>query len=101
MAALAASELETLEPRQTELEASIRRLLVPKDPRDEKNVLVEIRAGAGGDEAALFAADLARMYMRYAEGRRWKTEIVSAHETGQGGYKELIFEVKGVGLTAA
>jgi peptide chain release factor 1 len=97
MAELAAAELADLEGREAELEQAIRRLLVPKDPRDERNVLVEIRAGTGGDEAALFAADLARMYMRYAETRRWKTEIISAHDTGQGGYKEIVFEVKGKG----
>jgi peptide chain release factor 1 len=97
LAELAASELADLEARGAELEQTIRRLLVPKDPRDQRNVLVEIRAGTGGDEAALFAADLARMYMRYAEQRGWKTEIISAHDTGQGGYKEIVFEVKGRG----
>ncbi len=97
MAALAQAEVDDLQARQEQLEAEIQRLLLPKDPRDDKNVIVEIRAGTGGDEAALFAADLARMYMRYAEERRWKTEIISANETGQGGYKEVIFEVKGHG----
>ena len=97
MAALAQTEIGELETRQEELEGAIQRLLLPKDPRDDKNVIVEIRGGTGGDEAALFAADLARMYMRYAEARRWKTEIISANETGQGGYKEVIFEVKGHG----
>ena len=95
LAEMAAAELADLEGREAKLEQRIRRMLVPKDPRDERNVLVEIRAGTGGDEAALFAADLARMYMRYAEQRRWKTEIISAHDTGQGGYKEIVFEVKG------
>ena len=95
LAEMAAAELAELEGREATLEQRIRRMLVPKDPRDERNVLVEIRAGTGGDEAALFAADLARMYMRYAEQRRWKTEIISAHDTGQGGYKEIVFEVKG------
>ncbi len=97
MMALAEGEIQTLEARQSELEAHIRSLLLPRDPRDEKNVLVEIRAGTGGDEAALFAADLARMYMRYSEDRGWKTSIISASETGQGGYKEIVFEVKGRG----
>jgi len=72
-------------------------MLVPKDPRDESNVYMEIRAGAGGDEAGLFVADLLRMYMHYAEARRWSVEIISANETGIGGYKEVIFMVKGKG----
>ncbi|MBN2470823.1 MAG: peptide chain release factor 1 [Anaerolineae bacterium] len=97
MAAMAQAEVSELEAQQNQLEAQIQHMLLPKDPRDDKNVIVEIRAGTGGDEAALFAADLARMYMRYAEERRWKTEIISANETGQGGYKEVIFEVKGHG----
>lgn len=95
MAALAQAEVDDLLARKEQLEAQIQHMLLPKDPRDDKHVIVEIRAGTGGDEAALFAADLARMYMRYAEVRRWKTEIISANETGQGGYKEVIFEVKG------
>ncbi len=70
---------------------------MPKDPRDDRNVIVEIRAGAGGDEAAIFAADLFRMYTRYAEEKRWKTEIMSENAIGVGGYKEVIFEVKGKG----
>ncbi len=70
-------------------------LLVPKDPRDEKNVIVEIRAGTGGDEAALFAANLFRMYIRYAERQGWKSEIMSANEIGIGGFKEVTFEIKG------
>lgn len=97
MVAMIQAEISELEARREKLEAKIHRMLLPKDPRDEKNVIVEIRAGTGGDEAALFAADLARMYIRYAEGRRWKTDIISANETGQGGYKEVIFEVKGQG----
>jgi peptide chain release factor 1 len=97
MAELAQSEMNRLQPRKEELENEIRLMLLPKDPRDDKNVIVEIRAGTGGDEAALFGADLARMYMRYAENRRWKTDVISANETGQGGYKEIIFEVKGHG----
>ena len=72
-------------------------MLVPKDPRDDKNVIVEIRAGAGGDEAAIFAADLFRMYTRYADGKRWKNEIMSENAIGVGGLKEVIFEIKGKG----
>lgn len=72
-------------------------LLLPHDPNDDKSVIVEIRGGAGGDEAALFAADLTRMYMMYAESKRWKFEVVSANETGLGGYKEISFEIRGEG----
>jgi peptide chain release factor 1 len=97
IAALAEAEISALEERQPVLEEQIRLMLLPKDPRDEKNVIVEIRAGTGGDEAALFAADLSRMYMRYAEARRWKTDVISVNETGQGGFKEIVFEVKGHG----
>ena len=77
--------------------ARVRTLLIPKDPNDDKNVIVEIRAGTGGDEAALFAADLFRMYTRFAERNRWKTEILSATETDGGGFREIIFEVRGKG----
>jgi peptide chain release factor 1 len=94
---LAQAELEDLEPRVAELEDKLKRLLLPKDPRDDKNVIVEIRAGAGGDEAGLFAADLTRMYMRYAENRGWKTEFLSANETGVGGFKTVVFEIAGQG----
>jgi peptide chain release factor 1 len=97
MVELAQNELSELEPRAERLAEQLRRMLIPKDPRDEKNVIVEIRAGAGGDEAGLFAADLARMYMRYAENQGWKTEILSTNETGVGGYKEIVFEVSGKG----
>jgi peptide chain release factor 1 len=97
MAALAEEELKTLRARETELTATIQRLLVPKDPNDEKNVIVEIRAGTGGDEAALFAADLFRMYTRYAEQQRWKVDVMSATDTDGGGFREVIFEVKGDG----
>lgn len=97
MAELAQEELKSLRERLDELEATIRRLLVPKDPNDEKNVIVEIRAGTGGDEAALFAADLYRMYVRYAEKQRWKVEVLSSTETDGGGFREIIFEVKGKG----
>ncbi len=94
---LAELELTELEEQILRLETQIKGMLVPKDPRDEKNVIVEIRAGAGGDEAALFAADLFRMYTRYAELKRWKSEVMSASEIGIGGYKEIIFEIKGKG----
>ncbi len=97
MAELAAAELEELIPRVTELEKEIRNLLIPKDPRDTKNVIIEIRAGTGGDEAAIFASDLFRMYSHYAEARHWHLEILSANEIGVGGYKEITFMVKGKG----
>jgi peptide chain release factor 1 len=94
---LAQSELNELEPRAETLAEQLKVMLIPKDPRDDKNVIVEIRAGAGGDEAGLFAADLARMYMRHAETHGWKTEILSANETGVGGYKGVVFQVSGKG----
>ncbi|MDI6693418.1 MAG: peptide chain release factor 1 [Anaerolineales bacterium] len=94
---LAQAEIEELEPQIERLEAEIKGLLLPKDPRDQRNVIMEIRAGAGGDEAALFAADLFRMYSRYAERRGWTVEVLSANEIGIGGYKEIIFMVKGRG----
>ena len=94
---LALADLQTLVPRQEQLEIELKSLLVPKDPRDERNVIVEIRAGTGGDEAALFAADLFRIYSRYAEKRNWSIEILSANEIGIGGFKEVVFMVKGRG----
>jgi peptide chain release factor 1 len=94
---LAEVELEELRPRAEALLAELRRMLVPRDPRDDKNVLIEIRAGAGGDEAGLFAADLSRMYMRYAENQGWKTEFLSSNETGVGGFKEVVFQIAGKG----
>ena len=97
MGEMAAEEVSTLAARQIKLEDELKVLLVPKDPRDDKNVIFEIRAGAGGDEAGIFAADLYRMYTRYAEDRGWKTEIVYANATGVGGYKEVTFEVRGKG----
>ncbi len=97
MADLAKMELEELEPRVESLENEIRSLLIPKDPRDSRNVIVEIRAGTGGDEAAIFASDLFRMYTHYAEGRRWGIDVLSANEIGVGGYKEITFMVKGRG----
>ena len=90
-------EISDLETRKLDLEQRIRFMLLPDDGRDERNVIVEIRAGAGGDEAGLFAADLYRMYTRYAENRRWRTAIISSHSSGVGGYKEVIFGVKGKG----
>jgi peptide chain release factor 1 len=97
MAELAREELQTLRARRARLEERVQALLVPKDPNDEKDVIVEIRAGAGGDEAALFAAELYRMYARYAESKRWKIDIISLSESEGGGYKEVIFEVHGHG----
>jgi peptide chain release factor 1 len=97
MADLATEELRALRDRHQTLMAQVRTLLIPKDPNDDKNVIVEIRAGTGGDEAALFAADLFRMYTRYAERNRWKTEVMSATETDGGGFREVIFEVRGKG----
>ncbi|QJA05807.1 peptide chain release factor 1 [Thermosulfurimonas marina] len=94
---LAREELKTLESRAEALEKEIPLLLLPRDPNDEKDVILEIRAGAGGEEAALFAADLLRMYARYAERRGWRLEILSAHETGLGGFKEVIARVEGKG----
>ena len=97
MVALAKDEIAELTTRHTQLEDQIKRALLPKDPRDERDVIIEVRAGTGGDEAALFAADLYRMYNRYAEDRGWKTEVISANETGIGGFKEIVFEVHGDG----
>jgi len=97
LAELAQVEIDELTARQTELEADLKRLLVPRDPNDDKNVFVEIRAGAGGDEAGLFAADLVRMYTKYAERQRWKVETMDANATGVGGVKEAILFVHGRG----
>ena len=94
---LAKMELSEMEDMVEPLEAELKILLLPKDPNDDKNVIVEIRGGAGGDEAALFAGDLFRMYSRYAERRRWKMELLSASDTGVGGYKEVSFLIKGQG----
>lgn len=94
---IAQSEIGDLEPRIERLEHEIKSMLLPKDPRDARNVIMEIRAGTGGDEAALFAADLFRMYSRYAENRGWKIEVLSSNEIGIGGFKEVIFLVKGKG----
>jgi peptide chain release factor 1 len=90
-------ELRIAEEGIVRLERELKVLLVPKDPNDERNVIVEIRGGAGGDEAALFAATLFRMYTRYAERHQWKTEMVDANETELGGFKEVVFEIEGRG----
>jgi peptide chain release factor 1 len=94
---LAQAELTELRAREADLERQLRELLLPRDPADEKSVIVEVRAGAGGDEAALFAANLARMYQKYAERQGWRIEILDSHPTGQGGFKEVIFAVNGKG----
>lgn len=94
---MAREEAAELESSTAELEDKLKLMLLPKDPRDEKNVIMEIRAGAGGDEAALFAAELFRLYTRYAEKRRWKVEVMSENETGGGGYKTISFSIKGNG----
>jgi peptide chain release factor 1 len=94
---LAQGDAEELGARRTVLEEELRRLLVPRDPQADKSVFVEIRAGAGGDEAGLFVADLARMYTKYAERQRWKIEIMSSSPTGVGGFKEVILFIQGTG----
>ena len=94
---LAKMELSEMEEKVEPIEEELKILLLPKDPNDDKNVIVEIRGGAGGDEAALFAGDLFRMYCRYAERRKWKIELLSASDTGVGGYKEVSFMIKGNG----
>jgi peptide chain release factor 1 len=94
---LARQELEGLTARQAEEEKALRALMLPKDPLDEKNVILEIRAGTGGEEAALFAGDLFRMYSRFAEGRGWKVEVLTHHPTGGGGLKEVIAMISGQG----
>lgn len=97
MREMLSEEINMLSKRQTELESEIQILLLPKDPNDDKNVFVEIRAGAGGDEAALFAANLFRMYTRYAETQRWSIELMDTNETDIGGFKEVVFMIKGNG----
>jgi len=92
---LAKEELKELEPRKTELEEQIKILMVPKDPNDDKNIFIELRAGTGGDEAALFVGDLFRAYVRYAENRGWKVEIMNSSESESGGYKEMVALFKG------
>ena len=97
MRELAQAEVDALVAQQGRLEEELRALLLPRDPNDDRNVFVEIRAGAGGDEAALFAADLARMYTKYAERQKWKVEVMDSHPTGVGGFKEIIFFIQGKG----
>ncbi|SKA86777.1 peptide chain release factor 1 [Paucidesulfovibrio gracilis DSM 16080] len=92
---MAQAEIPDLEERLEELTEDLKVLLLPKDPLDEKNIILEIRAGTGGEEAALFAADLFRMYSRYAEEKRWKAELMEQHETGTGGLKEVIVNISG------
>ena len=95
---MAESELKELRPRIAQMEQDLRLMLVPKDPRDEKNIFLEIRAGAGGDEAGLFAAELFRMYSRYAEKKRWKVTLLDMSTSGVGGVKEVIAQVQGKGV---
>ena len=97
MRRLAREEIETLKDRREQLAEAIKRLLLPKDPNDERSVIVEIRAAAGGDEAGLFAADLFRMYSRYAQSKGWAVDVIDANQSGIGGFKEIIFEIKGRG----
>ena len=97
IAQLAREEMAELESRRERTELDLKLALVPKDPNDQKNVIVEIRAGTGGDEAGLFAADLYRMYSRYAQRHDWKTDVIDLNETGIGAVKEIVFEVKGRG----
>ncbi len=97
MAALAKQEIEKLEPKQESLLEELKLALLPKDVRDERDIIMEIRAGAGGDEAGLFAADLFRMYSRYAQAKGWDVDVIDSNESGIGGFKEIIFEVRGKG----
>ncbi len=98
MRSYAEEELARLEPRLLEAEQELKLLLLPKDPNDEKNVILEIRAGTGGDEASLFAAEIFRMYTRFAEGKRWRVEVLSSSESGVGGLKEVIAIIEGQGV---
>lgn len=98
MKSMAEEELVTLEKRREECHLSLKVLLLPKDPNDERNVIVEIRAGTGGDEATLFVSDLFRMYSRYSETKAWKVEILSSNPTGVGGFKEIILLIEGKGV---
>jgi peptide chain release factor 1 len=97
MAALAKQEIAKLEPKQASLLEELKLALLPKDARDERDIIMEIRAGAGGDEAGLFAADLFRMYSRYAQAKGWDVDVIDSNESGIGGFKEIIFEVRGKG----
>src|SRR5437764_4429988 len=96
-AALIKEEVTALTARLDTLEAELRSFLLPRDPNDERGVIIEIRAGTGGDEAGLFAADLFRMYSRYADSQRWKVDLLSENVTERGGFKEVVFEVRGRG----
>lgn len=98
---LAKEEIASLTQQKESIEKDLKKLLVPKDPNDERNVIIEIRAGTGGEEAALFGGDLFRMYSKYAENRNWKIEVLSHHETGVGGFKEIIAMVHGKGAYSA
>jgi len=98
MRELAKEELNECKQNVTLIEEQLKILLLPKDPNDEKNVIVEIRGGAGGDEAALFAAELFRMYSKYAESQRWKVDMMNLNENGLGGFKEVIFMINGKGV---
>ena len=100
MKAMAEEELSALKPRLADLEARLKILMLPKDAADERSAILEVRAGTGGDEAALFAADLFRMYQRYAEKRGWKVEIISISENDLGGYKEIVASITGAGVFA-
>lgn len=95
---LAKVELEELQEKKNKLEKDLKLFLLPRNPHDARNVIVEIRAGAGGEESALFAAELFRMYSRYAEKQNWRTEIMSSHPTGLGGFKEIIFTAEGINV---
>ncbi len=101
MAAMAREELDSAAAELTQLELELQRMLLPKDPDDARNAFIEIRAGTGGDESALFAADLARMYTRYCDTKGWKTEVMSASESELGGYKEVVLRVEGEGVYGA
>src|SRR5436309_13088647 len=95
MRELARVEIESLQARLAQAEIDLKLLLIPRDPNDEKNVILEIRAGTGGDEASLFASDILRMYARYAERKRWRFEVLDASETGVGGIKEAFVLIEG------
>jgi peptide chain release factor 1 len=97
MREMAQAEVDELSARQGKIEDELRELILPRDPNDEKNVFIEIRAGAGGDEAGLFAADLARMYTKYSERQKWKVEVMDSHPTGVGGFKEIVLFIQGRG----
>src|SRR5687768_7883275 len=97
MAKLGKDELTSLEPERERLENELRMALLPADPHDERNVIVEVRAGTGGEEASLFAGELYRMYSRYADAQRWQVEVLSASESEKGGFKEIVFEINGRG----